>query len=61
MLRYNVQRGVAVAPSVRLPAVELAGVLSFRVGYEDKVHLDTMATGHRVLQPAAGCRFADDD
>jgi hypothetical protein len=60
VLRYNVQRGVAVMPSASVPAPELAAVLSFRIGYAQKVLLDTMECGRRVLQPTAGCHFTEE-
>jgi hypothetical protein len=60
-LRYNVQRGVAVAPAGSTSADELAGVFSFRLSYEQKVQLDTMACGRRVLAAAPGCAFPAED
>jgi hypothetical protein len=35
-------------------------VLSFRVSYAQKVLLDTMECGKRVVQPAPGCHFIDE-
>ena len=62
MLRYNVQRGVAVMPPPgAASSAELEGVFGFQLAYPQKVLLDTLADGTRVLPPAPGCAFPDDD
>jgi hypothetical protein len=50
-----------VAPAGSTSADELAGVFSFRLSYEQKVQLDTMACGRRVLAAAPGCAFPAED
>ena len=41
LLRYNVQRGVAVVATGVAPA-DLAGALAFQLPYPDKCALDTL-------------------
>ena len=61
VLRYNVQRGVAAVPAAGCPVEQLAGVFNFQLTYPQKVQMDTMDNGTRVLQPPPGCAFPADD
>lgn len=63
LVRYNVQRGVAVFSKSGLSDDELSGAFAFRFSYADKVLLDDLGAGpgRRFLAPLPGCRFAEDD
>ena len=61
VLRYNVQRGVAAVPAAGHPVEQLTGVFGFQLTYPQKVQMDTMDNGTRVLQPPQGCAFPADD
>jgi diketogulonate reductase-like aldo/keto reductase len=61
VLRYNVQRGVAAMPAAGTPADQLDGVFAFQLTYPQKVLMDTLDNGTRVLAPPQGCTFPADD
>jgi len=64
LLRYSIQRGVAVFTKSGLSYEELSGAFSFRFSYADKVHLDEVqgdGPGRRFLAPLLGCAFLEDD
>ena len=63
LLRYNIQRGIAVFSKSGLGDEELAGAFAFRFEYPDKVLMDEMGAGkgQRFLAPAPGCSFAAED
>jgi diketogulonate reductase-like aldo/keto reductase len=61
VLRYNVQRGVAAMPAAGTPADQLDGVFAFQLTYPQKVLMDTLDNGTRVLAPPPGCTFPADD
>ena len=58
VLRYNVQRGVAAAPAAGVPAAQLDGVFAFQLTYPQKVLMDTLDNGTRVLQPPPGTTYS---
>ena len=48
-------------PAAGCPVEQLAGVFNFQLTYPQKVQMDTMDNGTRVLQPPPGCAFPADD
>ena len=63
LLRYNIQRGIAVFSKSGLGEEELSAAFSFRFEYADKVLLDELGDGkgQRFLPAHPGCSFAQDD
>ena len=61
VLRYNVQRGVSAMPAAGVPPEQLARVFAFQLTYPQKVLMDTLDNGTRVLAPPPGCAFPADD